>query len=59
MRKGFGLKKWRRIKRDGFVKDEVIIIFVDDEGSKLLKCGLIGLVNFFLKYVDLFFVEVR
>ncbi|KAL1204889.1 WPP domain-interacting protein 3 [Cardamine amara subsp. amara] len=55
-RKGFGLKKWRRIKRDGPVKDEATPI---DDGSKLLKRGLTGLVNPPSKHVDLSSVEAR
>ncbi|RID71530.1 hypothetical protein BRARA_C03463 [Brassica rapa] len=58
-RKGFGLKKWRRIKRDGPVKDEATTTPADDEGSKLLKRGLTGLVNPPLKHVDLSSVEAR
>ncbi|CAH2053831.1 unnamed protein product [Thlaspi arvense] len=55
-RKGFGLKKWRRIKRDGPVKDEAAPV---DDGSKLLKRGLTGLVNPPSKHVDLSSVEAR
>ncbi|KAJ0249354.1 WPP domain-interacting protein 3 [Hirschfeldia incana] len=59
-RKGFGLKKWRRIKRDGPVKDEATTTPADDDGSnKLLKRGLTGLVNPPLKHVDLSSVEAR
>lgn len=60
-RKGFGLKKWRRIKRDGPVKDEAATTTTpaDDDGSKLLKRGLTGLVNPPLKHVDLSSVEAR
>ncbi|CAN6810478.1 unnamed protein product [Brassica oleracea] len=58
-RKGFGLKKWRRIKRDGPVKAEATTTPADDEGSKLLKRGLTGLVNPPLKHVDLSSVEAR
>ncbi|CAH8381550.1 unnamed protein product [Eruca vesicaria subsp. sativa] len=57
-RKGFGLKKWRRIRRDGPVKEEVTTPG-DDDGSKLLKRGLTGLVNPPLKHVDLSSVEAR
>ncbi|KAF8048631.1 hypothetical protein N665_2449s0002 [Sinapis alba] len=57
-RKGFGLKKWRRIKRDTPVKDEAADGPVDD-GSKLLKRGLTGLVNPLSKHVDLSSVEAR
>ncbi|CAN6982290.1 unnamed protein product [Brassica oleracea var. botrytis] len=57
--KGFGLKKWRRIKRDGPVKAEATTTPADDEGSKLLKRGLTGLVNPPLKHVDLSSVEAR
>ncbi|KAF8052442.1 hypothetical protein N665_1559s0014 [Sinapis alba] len=53
-RKGFGLKKWRRIKRDTPVKDEAAAGPVDD-GSKLLKRGL----NPLSKHVDLSSVEAR
>lgn len=55
-RKGFGLKKWRRIKRDGPVKDEAAPV---DDGSKLLKRGLTGLVNPPSKHVDFSSVEAR
>ncbi|CAL9220662.1 unnamed protein product [Arabidopsis halleri] len=55
-RKGFGLKKWRRIKRDGPVRDEAAPV---DDGSKLLKRGLAGLVNPPSKHVDLSSVEAR
>ncbi|KAL0717125.1 hypothetical protein Bca4012_066447 [Brassica carinata] len=57
-RKGFGLKKWRRIKRDGPAKDEATTPAADD-GSKLLKRGLTGLANPPLKHVDLSSVEAR
>lgn len=55
-RKGFGLKKWRRIKRDGPVRDEAAPV---DDGSKLLKRGLAGLVNPPSKHVDLSSVDAR
>lgn len=55
-RKGYGLKKWRRIKRDGPVKDESAPV---DDGSKLLKRGLTGSVNPPSKHVDLSSVEAR
>ncbi|EOA30503.1 hypothetical protein CARUB_v10013625mg [Capsella rubella] len=55
-RKGFGLKKWRRIKRDGPVKDDAAPV---DDGSKLLKRNLTGLVNPPSKHVDLSSVEAR
>ncbi|VVA97484.1 unnamed protein product [Arabis nemorensis] len=55
-RKGFGLKKWRRIKRDGPVKDESTPV---DDGSKLLKRGLTGSVNPPAKHVDVSSVEAR
>ncbi|KAJ4868801.1 WPP domain-interacting protein 3 [Raphanus sativus] len=62
-RKGFGLKKWRRIKRDGPVKDEATTTTTTtpagDDGSKLLKRGLTGLANPPLKHVDLSSVEAR
>ncbi|KAF8074272.1 hypothetical protein N665_1116s0010 [Sinapis alba] len=58
-RKGFGLKKWRRIKRDGPVKEEATPTADDDGSSKLLKRGLTGLVNPPLKHVDLSSVEAR
>ncbi|CAN7112594.1 unnamed protein product [Brassica rapa subsp. narinosa] len=56
-RKGFGLKKWRRIKRDTPVKDESAAPV--DDGSKLLKRNLTGLVNPPSKHVDLSSVEAR
>ncbi|BAB02805.1 unnamed protein product [Arabidopsis thaliana] len=55
-RKGFGLKKWRRIKRDGPVRDEAAPV---DDGSKLLKRGLAGLVNPPSKHVEFSSVEAR
>ncbi|XP_010465167.1 PREDICTED: WPP domain-interacting protein 3-like [Camelina sativa] len=58
-RKGFGLKKWRRIKRDGPVKDDDAATPVDDGSSKLLKRNLTGLVNPPSKHVDLSSVEAR
>ncbi|XP_010487087.1 PREDICTED: WPP domain-interacting protein 3 isoform X1 [Camelina sativa] len=57
-RKGFGLKKWRRIKRDGPVKDVDAAPPLDD-GSKLLKRNLTGFVNPPSKHVDLSSVEAR
>ncbi|KAL0719543.1 hypothetical protein Bca4012_068867 [Brassica carinata] len=55
-RKGFGLKKWRRIKRDTTpVKDEAAA----PDGGKLLKRNLTGLVNPPSKHVDLSSVEAR
>ncbi|KAJ0242408.1 WPP domain-interacting protein 3 [Hirschfeldia incana] len=57
-RKGFGLKKWRRIKRDTPVKDEAATTPADD-GSKLLKRNLTGLVNPPSKHVDMSSVEAR
>lgn len=56
-RKGFGLKKWRRIKRDTPVKDESAAPV--DDGSKLLKRNLTGLVNPPSKHVDMSSVEAR
>ncbi|CAA7016343.1 unnamed protein product [Microthlaspi erraticum] len=58
-RKGFGLKKWRRIKRDGPVKDEAAASAPVDDGGKLLKRGLTGSVNPPSKHVDLSSVEAR
>ncbi|CAH8348954.1 unnamed protein product [Eruca vesicaria subsp. sativa] len=58
-RKGFGLKKWRRIKRDTPVKEEAATPAADDDGSKLLKRNLTGLVNPPCKHVDLSSVEAR
>lgn len=58
-RKGFGLKKWRRIKRDTPVKDEAAAAPVDDGSSKLLKRNLTGLVNPPSKHVDMSSVEAR
>lgn len=62
-RKGFGLKKWRRIKRDGPVKDEAGAAAAAappvDDGGKLLKRGLTGSVNPPSKHVDVSSVEAR
>uniref|UniRef100_A0A1J3EEQ8 WPP domain-interacting protein 3 n=1 Tax=Noccaea caerulescens TaxID=107243 RepID=A0A1J3EEQ8_NOCCA len=62
-RKGFGLKKWRRIKRDCPVKDEAAAAPAPappvDDGGKLLKRGLTGSVNPPSKHVDLSSVEAR
>ncbi|CAN8270139.1 unnamed protein product [Cochlearia groenlandica] len=57
-RKGFGLKKWRRIKReDGPVKEEDATHI--DDGSKMLKRGLTGYVDPPFKHVELSSVEAR
>ncbi|XP_010500384.1 PREDICTED: WPP domain-interacting protein 3 isoform X1 [Camelina sativa] len=58
-RKGFGLKKWRRIKRDGPVKDDDAAPVDDGSSSKLLKRNLTGFVNPPSKHVDLSSVEAR
>ncbi|XP_010542485.1 PREDICTED: WPP domain-interacting protein 3-like [Tarenaya hassleriana] len=54
IRKGYGLKKWRRIKRDSLVTEGVVAI----DSSKVLKRGLSGPVNP-PKPADLSSIEAR
>lgn len=54
-RKGYGLKKWRRFKKDSLAKDGAVSV----DSSKILKRGLSGPVNPPYKPVDLSSIEAR